>query len=614
MSTAPSLVIHGDGSFDLVVGGLHMTGCYPGLNGRALRPLAVAVRTDGVSYMLDAGRALHLTFGQDVDGLWIDTRLEGFTTLPHRVAVFEAAVQGATGAFRQGKGMGRRSGWIPWPDQGGRSSYTLTGVQHTDGWLVISSRDLTTWPQECEFYAAQPHHVPPRLDAAFKCEGIPGRGTVALPRLHLTAGHDAWELFRAEAGRIAAITPARPAAANAYHWCSWYYRYYTFSRDDLDSYLAAFPRPGQPGAPETIQIDAGYCDHAGDWLEPNSRWPGGLEAAAKAISAAGYRPGIWIGPYMVGNRSRLYRDHPDWVLRRHDGTPFQKWPDWFQFYGENRNWGSSDEEYYCLDTGHPAAAAWLAEVLATLRRWGFTFFKTDFLKWGFQDSSSVLRHDRSRTSLEQARASMALIRRAIGDDAYLLGCIAGFAPILGFVEAARTGADVGPTWDSCQNMIVEAIGTQHLNRLWFQNDPDCLPLRQFHINLGATERQSLSLFMGLLGGVVNTSDPLHLLDADGRALWELLEPGAEPWTARIADWPRPGEIITVVRERAGAPAQVLLFNRGATAQAVVPDLAALLSRSVGSVARWTPTGVQAVAGTQPVLRLAARESALLLVG
>ena len=99
--------------------------------------------------------------------------------------------------------------WIPWPDKGGRSSYSLTGLQHADGWLLVSARDLSTWPQECEFYAPRPHHVPARFDVAFKCEGVPGRGAVQLPRIHLVAGSDAWDLFRAEAARIAATTPAR---------------------------------------------------------------------------------------------------------------------------------------------------------------------------------------------------------------------------------------------------------------------------------------------------------------------------------------------------------------------------------------------------------------------
>ncbi len=613
MPTVPDLTIHADGTFDLVCAGLRLSGCYPGIDGRALRALAVTVTDAGIRYEMSAGRCLTLAFGRDDQGLWIDTTLDGFAPLPHRVAVFEAAVVGAVGAFRQGKGMGRKSGWCAWPEQGGRSSYTMTGIEHADGWLLLSARDLTTWPQECEFYAAQPHHVPRRFDAAFKCEGVPGRGRVQLPRLHLLAGTDAWTLLRDEAARIATVTPARPAAPNAYHWCSWYYRYYTFERRELDAFLAAFPRPGTPGAPDTIQIDAGYCDHAGDWLEPNSRWPGGLQAAAAAIRAAGYRAGIWIGPYMVGNRSRLFAEHPDWILRRLDGTPFQKWPEWFRFYGENRNWGSSDEEYYCLDVSHPAAAAWLHAVLTTLRAWGFTFFKTDFLKWGFQDRGSVLRYDRSRTSLELARASMAQIRSAIGEDAYLLGCIAGFAPILGTVEAARTGADVGPNWAACQNMIVEAIGTQHLNRLWFQNDPDCLLLRQFHTDLSAPERRALALFMGLLGGVVNTSDPLHQLDAEGQALWQLLDPGAEPWTARIVGWPRLHDVITLLRPLPGGAQQVLLFNRSEHAHVAAPDLPALLGRPVGRVQRWTPTGPELLSGARPVLELAPHHAELLVV-
>ena len=41
----------------------------------------------------------------------------------------------------------------------------------------------------------------------------------------------------------------------------------------------------------------------------------GLKGAADAIKAAGYEPGIWIGPFMVGEESKLFKEHPDWMLR-----------------------------------------------------------------------------------------------------------------------------------------------------------------------------------------------------------------------------------------------------------------------------------------------------------
>ena len=70
-----------------------------------------------------------------------------------------------------------------------------------------------------------------------------------------------------------------------------------------------------------FQLDVGYCTSIGDWLEPSERFPEGLEEAFQEIKKAGYIPGIWVGAFMVGNRSRLYGEHPDWVLHDWEGNP-----------------------------------------------------------------------------------------------------------------------------------------------------------------------------------------------------------------------------------------------------------------------------------------------------
>ena len=54
---------------------------------------------------------------------------------------------------------------------------------------------------------------------------------------------------------------------------------------------------------------------------------------------------MWIAPFMVGNRSGLYREHPDWVVQdRQTGGPLAQ----MRFYGEFR-WHKRSEEYYVLD-------------------------------------------------------------------------------------------------------------------------------------------------------------------------------------------------------------------------------------------------------------------------
>ena len=89
---------------------------------------------------------------------------------------------------------------------------------------------------------------------------------------------------------------------------------------------------------------------------------------------------------MVGNRSRLYGEHPDWVLHDWEGNPIRPWIT----DNEPKPWGYQDEEYYCLDTSPPRSHG-LHESMSspTLRKWGAGMFKTDFMLWGLQDSSLV---------------------------------------------------------------------------------------------------------------------------------------------------------------------------------------------------------------------------------
>ena len=82
------------------------------------------------------------------------------------------------------------------------------------------------------------------------------------------------------------------------------------------------------------------------------------------IRDAGFIPGLWIAPHLVGNRSRLFAEHPDWVVRdRRSGGPLAA----MRFYGEFR-WHKRSEEYYILDVTHPDAAAYIAGVFRTWRR------------------------------------------------------------------------------------------------------------------------------------------------------------------------------------------------------------------------------------------------------
>ena len=52
----------------------------------------------------------------------------------------------------------------------------------------------------------------------------------------------------------------------------------------------------------------------GDWRADKARFPTGIPELAAKVKAKGLKFGIWFEPEMVNPRSRLFEDHPDWIL------------------------------------------------------------------------------------------------------------------------------------------------------------------------------------------------------------------------------------------------------------------------------------------------------------
>ena len=154
-------------------------------------------------------------------------------------------------------------------------------------------------------------------------------------------------------------------------------------------------------------------------------------------------------------------------------------------------------------------------------------FKTDFMLWNMYDSALVRRYDPGKTSVEIMRTVLAEIRGAIGEESYLLGCIAPLMPFIGYADGMRLAGDCGAQWADTYgpvNMLQELPCGNYFNHLFWQNDPDAMLLRDFDTMLKPEEVWSLALLQAISGGVVSTSDPVHLLGEDRKRLLKLVEP------------------------------------------------------------------------------------------
>lgn len=289
-------------------------------------------------------------------------------------------------------------------------------------------------------------------------------------------------------------------------WCSWYCYWAKVREADVIANIEAMDRLRLPVA--VVQVDDGYQAEIGDWLSPSDRFTSLRDLAAR-IHDTGRRAGIWIAPFLVGARSRLATEHPEWLVR-------DAWA--------GHNW---NEDLYTLDVTHPDAAEYIAGVFRSLTADGFTYFKLDFIYAGalpggrYGDAAPV---DAYRDGLRR-------IREAVGPSATLLGCGAPIIPSVGLVDAMRVSPDVAPFYHredlgadrpSMRNALVtgRARAFQH-GRLW-ANDPDCLIVRP-----EVERREAWAAHVEACGGVVASSDPLEALDEWGlEATRRLLRPSS----------------------------------------------------------------------------------------
>lgn len=53
----------------------------------------------------------------------------------------------------------------------------------------------------------------------------------------------------------------------------------------------------------------------GDWFENNEKLPNGIEGLSKKITSLGMKFGLWFEPEMICKDTKLFEEHPDWVIK-----------------------------------------------------------------------------------------------------------------------------------------------------------------------------------------------------------------------------------------------------------------------------------------------------------
>lgn len=294
--------------------------------------------------------------------------------------------------------------------------------------------------------------------------------------------------------------PAKKRIDRLTGYTSWY-NYF----QKIDENIILRDLKGLSRARESVnifQIDDGYEPFVGDWLDYNGKdFPNGMKTIADAVHREGYLAGIWLAPFNVQRgKSRILKEHPDWLIRNPDGKPQLGCV----------AWGGA----YTLDIYNPEVREHLKNVFDTvLNDWGYDMVKLDFL----YSQCRTPRDNKTRGTI--MCEAMDFLRECVGDK-LILGCGVPLGPAFGVVDACRISCDVdlfygGKFYNSmsinnelpsAQNAINNSMFRRHLNGRAFLNDPDVFFLRDHNLTFTWEQKLLLAKINNLFGRVLFVSD------------------------------------------------------------------------------------------------------------
>ena len=336
----------------------------------------------------------------------------------------------------------------------------------------------------------------------------PGK-EISSNRLTINAGTNPYAALEAYADAVGKVNNARTRSI-VNGWCSWFYTLSKVSEDEVISNTEFAAKHLKQFGLEYIQIDEGYQKWHGDW-EGNDRFPHGMKWLSNKIKENGFKPGIWISPYIISEPTEVFQKHPDWLLKKRDGS-LKRIGNWEE--GEEPP-ADENPKRYGLDITHPGAAEWLHDLISTIANdWGYEMIKIDFMAWSILAAERY--HDPTLSAAQAYHKGLEIMRSAAGDKCHILECGPG-ATTIGLIDSMRIEADVNygfsnTAWETYflhPASSASAIAKRYYfhKRAWI-NDADhiCMDLLNNQLS------EAAATLIAMSGGNMISGDRLTQLD------------------------------------------------------------------------------------------------------
>ncbi len=285
--------------------------------------------------------------------------------------------------------------------------------------------------------------------------------------------------------------------------CTWYYYYQHITDREVRLNTDWIAEHLKPYGAEYVQVDDGWqaLSAAGrkgsrDWTGFDPSFSGGMADLAAYIKSKGLVPGIWIAPHGQSN-AEVVKQNPGVFILKPDGTsPSKTWEgDWL------------------LDPTSDAGKKYFHDLFATMAGWGYEYYKIDgqpiVVDEYAKHSEFMAVPGGAADSLY--RVTLDIIRDAIGDESFLLGCWGLPIEGAGIMDGSRTGGDVVLGWDGFFTALDPTLESYWQHNIVWYTDPDVMLLRQ---PLTVEQARVWATLQGLTGQALMSSDRLTDLSAE----------------------------------------------------------------------------------------------------
>lgn len=601
----PEWILHDDGTFDIYAGSIRLTNCRPSINGQSIfvkntfmgdspKGKRIIYEVDGGFVMLDLRtHSTTISIGAEISGMknapsWFNPLGEGYLTGANRFFRQGPGTGGQTGIFNIRQSSVKKSIQYPEEEAWSYDSFMMTGLIAENGDTLsigayeqadfIQRSSLFNRPRRKGLNDSRFGNEAVFFESGFATENIPLKDEfIKLPDLFIYYGNQPYGTMQNLAWSISELNQARRDTETNYFWSSFQdfrssfsFKYLLGQLQILDGITPAIPL-------QTVHVGPGYCI-PGDWTDTLDTWPKSMEDVAREIFRRRYRAGIYVAPFVVHEKSKIFRNHPRWILKDYDDNPIVMDED-------------ADGKLYAVDGSHEDVKDYLGKVFRNFRKMGFTYFELDYLDWGLQDSTDVQRAKKGKSSVQIFRATMDIIREEIGAGSFITANRAPYSPLIGYVDAVRIGKDQSWKWDDLTtgNILQESYNTQYFNNVFWQNDPDVIFLRDYKSEFTADEQKSLALWAGFMGGAIGISDNFKVMESEKLQLWRFLEPNKRPQSAILPFWGSSVKNKVAVRifKRKKAWA-VLILNDSSQTVSETYQMNDLIGEKEGWVFVWEP--------------------------